>query len=71
MIGGMVNSVLDRPAGVPDLTPPRIPASRLPRESYTRIMMDAKEGKINPTRADQMLRNSPRMRRMPQPPEEP
>ncbi len=77
VIGGMADSVLDRSVPAPKLTPPsppyNAPSSSYPktREAYTRIMMDAKEGKINPTRADQMLRNSPRMRRMPQPPEEP
>lgn len=69
VVGGMVSRVLERPMGTPDLTPPKLPASKLPREAYTRIMLDAKEGNISPTRLDQL--GVPKMRRIPQPPEEP
>ena len=69
VIGGMVSKVLERPMGTPDLTPPKLPASRLPREAYTRIMLRAKEGDISPTRLDQL--GVPKMRRIPQEPVEP
>ena len=68
VVGGLVRAITERSAGAPDLTPPRLPSSKLPREAYTRIMLRAKEGDINPTRLDQL--GVPKMRRIPQPPEE-
>jgi len=71
VVGGIVDRVVERPAGAPDLTPPKLSTSRMPREAFMRDMLRAKEGDISTTQLNQRIKGSPRLRRIPQPPEEP
>ncbi len=73
VIGGMVSSVLRRNTGPPtppSTMPPLPPLYPISHEEYMRQMLRAKNGEISTTRLNQLTRNSPKLRRIPQPPEE-